>query len=84
MSLAPHLLPNGRTGVKFGEAKIKDSMQWDGLWDVYSDQPMGNCAELCVEKYGITREEMDEYAKTSFCAHKKRRQMVYLPQRLLR
>ena len=66
MSLAPHLLPNGRSGVKFGEAKIQDSMQWDGLWDVYSDQPMGNCAELCVEKYGITREEMDEYAKNSF------------------
>ena len=66
MSLAPHLLPSGRAGVKFGEAKIQDSMQWDGLWDVYSDQPMGNCAELCAEKYGITREEMDEYAKTSF------------------
>ena len=32
MSLAPHLLPNSRSGFKFGETKMKDAMQWDGLW----------------------------------------------------
>ena len=34
MSLAPHLLMNSRTGSKFGSTEMKDSMQWDGLWDV--------------------------------------------------
>lgn len=67
MSLAPHLLPNSRVGVaKFGAAEVKDSMQWDGLWDVYSDRPMGNCTEECVTKYELTREQQDAFAIESF------------------
>jgi acetyl-CoA C-acetyltransferase len=66
MSMAPHLLPNSRNGFKFGDTKIKDSMQWDGLWDVYSDRPMGNCAEECVTKYEFTREDQDNYSIESF------------------
>ena len=66
MSLAPHLLPNSRSGFKFGETKMKDSMQWDGLWDVYSDRPMGNCAEECTQKYDLTREAQDEFSIESF------------------
>lgn len=74
MSLAPHLLSNSRNGFKFGETKMKDAMQWDGLWDVYSDRPMGNCAEECVSKFSFTREEQDSYSIESFkraqAAHK--------------
>ena len=66
MSLAPHLLPNSRSGFKFGETKMKDSMQWDGLWDVYSDRPMGNCAEECTQKYDLTREAQDQFSIESF------------------
>lgn len=66
MSLAPHLIPGFRTGVKFGASEMKDSMQWDGLWDVYSDRPMGNCAEECATKYKLTREEQDAYSIESF------------------
>ncbi|WP_127714943.1 thiolase family protein [Halobacteriovorax sp. HLS] len=67
MSQAPHLIMNSRTGVsKFGAAEMKDSMQWDGLWDVYSDRPMGNCAEECVTKFGFTREEQDAFSIESF------------------
>ncbi len=66
MSMAPHLLPQGRQGMKFGGGEIKDAMQWDGLWDVYSDRPMGNCAEECVSKYGFTREEQDAFSIESF------------------
>jgi len=66
MTMAPHLLPSGRTGIKFGEGKVLDSMQFDGLRDVYSDQAMGVCAELCVDKYKISREELDDYAEMSF------------------
>lgn len=66
MSLAPHLLPQSRSGIKFGAAEIKDSMQWDGLWDVYSDRPMGNCAEECAQKFNLSREEQDQFAQESF------------------
>jgi len=66
MSLAPHLLLGSRVGVKFGATEMKDSMQWDGLWDVYSNRAMGNCAEECVKKYGFTREAQDEFSMTSF------------------
>lgn len=66
MSLAPHIFMNSRNGVKFGSAEVKDSMQWDGLWDVYSDRPMGNCAEECTKKYDMSRESQDEYSIESF------------------
>ena len=66
MSLAPHLLMNSRTGAKFGPTEMKDSMQWDGLWDVYSNRAMGNCAEECTKKFNMTREEQDAFAIESF------------------
>jgi acetyl-CoA C-acetyltransferase len=66
MSLAPHLLMNSRTGAKFGATEMKDSMQWDGLWDVYSNRAMGNCAEECTKKYNMSREQQDAFAKESF------------------
>jgi acetyl-CoA C-acetyltransferase len=66
MSLAPHLLMNSRTGAKFGATEMKDSMQWDGLWDVYSNRAMGNCAEECTKKFNMSREEQDQFAIESF------------------
>lgn len=66
MSLAPHLLMNSRTGAKFGSTEMKDSMQWDGLWDVYTNRAMGNCAEECATKYNMSREEQDAFAIESF------------------
>lgn len=66
MSLAPHLLMNSRTGFKYGAMENKDSMQWDGLWDVYSNRAMGNCAEECAKKYNMKREEQDAFAIESF------------------
>ena len=66
MSLAPHLLPNSRNGFKFGATEFKDSMQWDGLWDVYSNRAMGNCAEEAVKKFNISRADQDAFAMESF------------------
>jgi acetyl-CoA C-acetyltransferase len=66
MSLAPHLSMNSRFGVKYGPLEMKDSMQWDGLWDVYTNRAMGNCAEECTKKYNMTREEQDAFAIESF------------------
>jgi acetyl-CoA C-acetyltransferase len=66
MSLAPHLLMNSRTGAKLGPEEMKHSRQWDGLWDVYTDRARGNCAEECVKKYSMSREEQDQFAIESF------------------
>lgn len=66
MSNAPFLLPQMRGGHKFGEAITRDALQWDGLWDVYSNRSMGECAEECARHYKLSREEQDQYAITSF------------------
>ena len=66
MSQAPHYLLNSRTGTRLGEGKLVDGMIVDGLWDVYNDKHMGNCAEMCAEKYSISREEQDEFAIRSY------------------
>ncbi|HLT21851.1 MAG TPA: thiolase family protein [Bacteriovoracaceae bacterium] len=66
MSLAPHVLLNSRSGFKFGATEMKDTMQWDGLTDVYTNQAMGNCAEECTKKFNMTREEQDAFAIESF------------------
>ena len=68
MTNAPYLLPNARQGYRLGNGKIVDSMVHDGLWEIYNDYHMGNTGENVAEKYGITREEQDEYALNS---HKK-------------
>ncbi|MDZ7736838.1 MAG: acetyl-CoA C-acetyltransferase [Gammaproteobacteria bacterium] len=65
MSQAPHVLPNSRTGQKMGEWKLIDSMIYDGLWDVFNNYHMGNTAENIAKKYGISREEQDEFAAAS-------------------
>ncbi len=66
MSLAPHLLSKLRTGNKFGESSIIDSLQSDGLVDAYGHLPMGNYAEECAQEFNFTREEQDNYAIESF------------------
>lgn len=65
MTNAPYLLPNARKGYRLGNGQLIDSMVHDGLWDVYNDYHMGNTGENVAEKYGISREEQDEYAVNS-------------------
>jgi acetyl-CoA C-acetyltransferase len=66
MSMAPYLLPKGRTGYRMGNGQVIDHMVFDGLWDPYDDKHMGNCAETCVKHYGFTREAQDDFARTSY------------------
>ena len=47
MTQAPHLLPGSRAGFKYGNTALVDSMAFDGLWDVFSDQAMGALTEGC-------------------------------------
>jgi acetyl-CoA C-acetyltransferase len=65
MSQTPHYV-NGRNGTKFGNITMLDGITKDGLLDVYSKVPMGNCAELCAKEYDITREDQDNFAITSY------------------
>ena len=62
MTNAPYLLPQARKGYRLGNAQVIDSMVHDGLWDIYNDYHMGITGENVAEKYGITREEQDEFA----------------------
>ncbi|HZZ15509.1 MAG TPA: acetyl-CoA C-acyltransferase, partial [Candidatus Sulfotelmatobacter sp.] len=52
-------------GYRLGNGKVIDSMVHDGLWDIYNDYHMGVTGENVAEKYGITREEQDEFAVNS-------------------
>ena len=65
MTNAPYLLPQARKGYRLGNGKVIDSMVHDGLWDIYNDYHMGVTGENVAEKYGITREEQDEFAANS-------------------
>jgi acetyl-CoA C-acetyltransferase len=65
MTNAPYLLPQARKGYRLGNAQIVDSMVHDGLWDIYNDYHMGITGENVAEKYGITREDQDEFAVNS-------------------
>jgi len=65
MSAAPHVLPNSRNGVKMGDWKLIDSMIVDGLTDAFNDYHMGITAENIAEKFGITRDDQDEFAAST-------------------
>src|SRR6516162_6936165 len=62
MTNAPYLLPQARQGYRLGNAQVIDSMVHDGLWDIYNDYHMGITGENVAEKYGITRDEQDQFA----------------------
>ncbi|HEY0334842.1 MAG TPA: acetyl-CoA C-acyltransferase [Stenotrophomonas sp.] len=62
MSNAPHLLPNSRTGNRYGNFQAVDHMAWDGLTNPYDGQAMGVFGELAAEKFGFSREEQDAFA----------------------
>ena len=65
MSSVPHYL-QGRNGVKLGNIKAVDGMVHDGLTDVYNQQHMGVCAELCAREHNISREDQDTFAIESY------------------
>jgi len=66
MTNAPYLLPKGRTGYRYGNGQVIDSMAFDGLTDAYALAPMGNFAEQCATECSIDRSMQDEYAIMSY------------------
>jgi len=66
MTNAPHILPTGRTGIKFGHGEILDHMAYDGLEDAYRKRTaMGVFAEKCAREWQFSKAEQDEYSMRS-------------------
>ncbi len=66
MTNAPHLLPKSREGTKYGDATLVDSMAFDGLWDVFTGQPMGALTETCnADGLELSRAEQDDFSARS-------------------
>ena len=65
MSAAPYAIPSGRYGARMGNTQMVDTMIKDGLWDAYNNYHMGTTAENICDVWGITREELDEFAASS-------------------
>ena len=66
MSLAPHILQKSRQGQSLGAASLQDTILEDGLLNPYDNRHMGVIGEVCAEKYGISRKEQDEFARSSY------------------
>ena len=65
MSNAPYLLMKARTGYRMGDGKLIDAVVHDGLWCAFENIHMGNEAEIIAEKYGVTRQEQDQFSLQS-------------------
>ena len=65
MTAAPYTVPSARYGARMGNAAMVDTMVFDGLTDIFNNYHMGITAENLCDKYGITREELDEFALSS-------------------
>jgi acetyl-CoA C-acetyltransferase len=66
MTNAPHLLMNSRAGYRYGDVTARDSMAYDGLWDVFTDQAMGALTEQRnADDRHVSRAEQDEFSARS-------------------
>ena len=66
MSQAPHYIPSGRNGLRYGNGQMLDAIVRDGLQDPYNGDMMGMCGEVCAEGKNISKEEQDKYAFASY------------------
>lgn len=66
MTRAPYYVPRATLNPRFGNIQMEDGLVKDGLWDVYDQIHMGNCAEHSIKQFNITRQEQDDYAIRSF------------------
>lgn len=66
MTNIPYYLPKARFGYKYGKGALIDGLENDGLWEVYNQFAMGNCADNTAKEMNITREQQDQYAINSY------------------
>ncbi|HAT51095.1 MAG TPA: acetyl-CoA C-acetyltransferase [Alphaproteobacteria bacterium] len=65
MTLAPHLILDGRTGTRMGPGRMEDSLIYDGLTDVFNEYHMGVTAENIAEQNKISKDDQDKFAVSS-------------------
>ncbi|WP_328607088.1 acetyl-CoA C-acetyltransferase [Amycolatopsis sp. NBC_00345] len=65
MTQAPHLLPKSRGGFKYGDVTMLDHMAHDGLFCAFDQVAMGASTEKHNVRYGVTREQQDEFSARS-------------------
>ena len=65
MSASSYAMPAARWGARMNNTQMVDMMVNDGLWDAFNNYHMGMTAENIVEQWGLTREELDEFALAS-------------------
>lgn len=65
MSMAPYAVMQGRYGYRMNDGKLVDTMVHDALWDAFNDYHMIKTADNICEQWGLTREELDEFAVAS-------------------
>ena len=65
MSMAPYAVMQGRYGYRMNDGKLVDTMVHDALWDAFNDYHMGITAENIAEEWGLTRQQLDEFAAWS-------------------
>jgi acetyl-CoA C-acetyltransferase len=73
MTRVPYYLSRASQQPAFGHQKLQDGLIADGLWDVYNQIHMGNCAENTAKKYEVSRKDQDDYAIETY----KRAQQAY-------
>ncbi len=66
MTNIPYYLSKARFGYKYGKGELTDGLEKDGLWEVYNQFAMGNCADNTAKEMNITREQQDQYAINSY------------------
>ncbi len=65
MTMAPYAMPAARGGARMFDTKMVDTMVKDGLWDAFNNYHMGTTAENICDLWGITRQDLDEFAASS-------------------
>ena len=71
MSRPPYLLLKAREGYRMGNSEVMDALMYDGLTDAYANKPMGSFADQCATKYGISRQQQDDFAVESHARARK-------------
>ena len=71
MTRPPYLLLKAREGYRMGNSEVMDALMYDGLTDAYSNKPMGVFADQCATKFGITRQQQDDFAVESHARARK-------------
>ena len=65
MSSAPYLMPGARFGYRMNDQVVKDSMVFDGLWDIFNNQHMGFTGEIVADRFNVSREDADQLSYES-------------------